>query len=59
LRLQEAVAVKDKIEILCSRITKLVKLFEEPAGDEEEQKRRGNLLMYASGLCLDHMLKAS
>ena len=52
-------AVEDKIEILCLRITKLVKLFEEPAGDEEENRRRGKLLMYASGLCFDRMLKPS
>jgi hypothetical protein len=56
---RDTVAVGDKIELLCSRITKLVKLFENPAGDEEEQKRRGNLLMSASGLRLDRMLKPS
>jgi len=32
-------------------------LFEKPASDEEESERREELLMYASGLHSDWMLK--
>ncbi|KAF8697203.1 hypothetical protein AX14_001431 [Amanita brunnescens Koide BX004] len=42
---QDTVAVEDRIEILCSRITTLVNLFEKPAGNEEEKERRMNLLI--------------
>jgi len=47
---QNTVEVKDKIEILCSRITVLVELFEKPAGDEIERKRREGLLKYVDGV---------
>ena len=53
--LQKTAAVKDKIEILCSRIDALEELFERPAGEEEETKRRNGLLTYASGLRSDWM----
>lgn len=38
--------MKDKIEILQSRIPALEELFERPTGDEKEAKRRGGLLRY-------------
>jgi len=56
---QGAVDVGNKIEILCSRITRLVELFERPASDEEEKKRRGELIKYASCFCSGQMLKPS
>jgi len=49
--LQNTAAVKDKIEILLSRIASLEKLFEQPAGNEKESKRREGVLMYAISLC--------
>jgi hypothetical protein len=55
--LQKTIAVKDKIEILRSRIAMLEKLFEEPASDGKETERREGLLTYASGFCSDWMLK--
>ena len=57
--LQNTVGVKDKIEILLSRIATLEKLFEQPASDEKETKLREGLSMYASGLRLDWILKSS
>ena len=51
--------MKDKIEVLRSRIAILEKLFEQPASDEKETKLREELLMYASGLRLDWILKPS
>ena len=56
---QKTVAVKDKIEVLRSRIAKLEEIFEKPASDEKETKRREGLLMYASGLRFDQMLTPS
>ena len=47
--LQNAVAVKDKIEMLLSRIVTLEKLFEQVASDGKEKKLREGLSMYASG----------
>ena len=44
--LQETAAVKDKIEVLRSRITKLEKVFKEPSVDEEERGRRKELLLF-------------
>ena len=38
--------------MLCSRITTLVGIFEKPASDEGEKKRREGLLRYAGGLRL-------
>ena len=55
--LQKTVAVKDKIEILRSRIAMLEKLFEEPASDGKETERREGLLTYASGFYSDWILK--
>ena len=43
---QETAAVKDKIEVLLSRITKLEKVFEKPSVDEEERGRRKELLLF-------------
>ena len=51
--------MKDKIEVLRLRIATLEKLFEQPASDEKEMKRREELLMYASSLRSDWMLKLS
>ena len=48
--------MKDKIEILLPRIAALEKLFEQPAGDEKETRRREGLLMYAIGLHSEWML---
>ena len=45
--------------MLQSRITALEKLFQPPASDEKERKLREGFLVYASGLCLDGMLKPS
>ena len=59
MHLQNTAAVKDKIEVLRLRIATLEKLFEQPASDEKEMKRREELLMYASGLRSDWMLKLS
>ena len=59
MRLQNTAAVKDKIEVLRLRIATLEKVFEQPASDEKEMKRREELLMYASGLRSDWMLKLS
>ena len=56
---QGIIAVKDKIEILHSRIAVLEQLFERPTSDGKETKRREGLLMYASCLHLDWMLKPS
>ena len=42
--------MKDKIEILRSRVAVLEELFGQPASDEKETKHREQLLMYASGL---------
>ena len=56
---QGAFDVENKIEILCSRIIRLVELFGRPASDEEEKKRREGLIKYASRLCSDRMLKPS
>ena len=47
---QNAVDVKDKIEMLCSRIITLVEIFKKPASDGGERKRREGLLKYAGGL---------
>ena len=47
---QNADAVKDKIKILCSRITVLGELFEQPTNDEKEIKRREGLRTYANVL---------
>ena len=44
--LQETAAVKDKIKVLRSRITKLEKVFEKPSVDEEERGRRKELLLF-------------
>ena len=44
--LQGTVAVKDKIDVLLSRITKLEKVFEKPSVDEEERGRRKELLLF-------------
>ena len=44
--LQETAAVKDKIDVLHSRITKLEKVFEKPSVDEEERGRRNELLLF-------------
>jgi hypothetical protein len=57
--LQKTVAVKDKIEVLRLRIAKLEEIFEKPASDEKETKRREGLLTYASGLRFDQMLTPS
>jgi len=54
---QDAVDVENKIKILCSRITRLVELFGRPASDEEEEKRREELIKYASFTCSGRMLK--
>jgi len=56
---QGAFDVENKIEILCSRIIRLVELFGRPASDEEEKKRREGLIKYASRLRSDRMLKPS
>ena len=48
--LQNTAAVKDRIEILLSRIASLEKLFKQPAGDEKESKRREGVSMYAISL---------
>lgn len=50
--LQETAAVKDKIEILRSRIATLEVLFDSPAGDMAETKRREELLAYVISLYL-------
>jgi hypothetical protein len=42
--------------VLRARIAKLEKIFEKPASDEKETKRREGLLMYASGPRFDPML---
>ena len=49
--------MKDKIEVLRLRIATLEKVFEQPASDEKETKHREELLLYASGLRSDWMLK--
>jgi len=54
--LQNIAAVKDKIQILLSRITALEKLFESPAGDEKEIKRREGISVYAISFHSDWML---
>ena len=59
LHLQNTLIVKDKIEVLHSRIAVLEKLFGRPASDKRETKRREGLLMYASSLCPGSMLKLS
>jgi len=56
---QGAVDVGNKIEILCSRITKLVELFGKSASDEEEKKRREELIKYTSCLCSGRKLNPS
>ena len=56
---QNTVDVKDKIEMLCSRITMLVEIFKKPASDEGEIKRREGLLKYASGLSSGRILISS
>ena len=57
--LQETAAVKEKIEVLRSRIAFLEKIFEQPAGDEAEKGRRDKLLTYVTGphsnLLLSHV----
>jgi len=55
----DAVDVKGKINTLCSRVVALEKLFEKPACDGREKKRREGLLMYASGLRSGWTLKVS
>ena len=45
--------------MLCSRITTLVELFEKPASDEGERKRREGLLKYAGGLRSGRILTSS
>jgi len=59
LHLQNTLTVKDKIEVLHSRITVLEKLFGRPASDERETKRREGLSMYASSLRPGSILKLS
>jgi len=54
--LQNTAAVKDKIEILLSRIAALERLFEQAAGDEKETKRRDGISMYEINLCSDWIL---
>ena len=51
--------MKDKIEVLRSRIAILEKLFEQPASDEKDTKLREGLLMYASRLRSDWVLNPS
>ena len=53
MHLQNTVAVRDKIELLRSRIAKLEKLFKEPASDKKEIKLREALLTYANSLLSD------
>ena len=56
MNLQETAAVKEKIEVLRSRISVLEKVFEQPAGDEAEKGRRDKLLTYVTGLHSDLLL---
>ena len=48
--LQETAAVKEKIEVLRSRISVLEKIFKQPAGDKVEKGRRDKLLTYVTDL---------
>jgi len=50
INLQETAAVKEKIDVLRSRIFVLEKVFEQPAGDETEKRRRDKFLTYVTGL---------
>ena len=54
--LQNTAAVKDKIEVLLSRVAALEKLFKQPAGDEKEIKRREGMSMYVIRLCSERIL---
>lgn len=58
-RISKILSLKDKIKVLRSRIALLENLFEEPAIDVKERKLREGLLVYASDLCSDWMLKPS
>jgi len=50
INLQETAAVKEKIEVLRSRVSVLEKVFEQSASDEAEKRRRDELLTYVNGL---------
>jgi len=59
INLQETAAVRDKIEVLRSRIAVLEKTFEQPAGDEAEKGRREGLLTYVTDLRSNLVLRGS
>ena len=56
--LQETVAVRNKIQDLCARITKLEMIFRADTDDVAEKKRRDELLRYIIGPLLDSMLSS-
>jgi len=57
LHLQATVDIKERMDILYSRITRLAELFGVPASDGVEEDRRERFLTYAIGLRLGWMLK--
>jgi len=59
INLQETAAVRDKIEVLRSRIGTLEEIFDKPADEEEEKRRRGELLTYVIDLRSIRILRAS
>jgi hypothetical protein len=58
-RLQEAVAVRNKIEDLLSRVAALETLFATRPSDVEEQRHRIELIRYATPLTLNSVLSSS
>ena len=51
-------AIRDKMKILCSRVTALVKLFGRPSSSDKETRLREALLTYANNLRSDSMLNS-
>lgn len=49
-RLQKTVSVRNKIEVLLSRVDTVEKLLDSSAGDRGEEKRRGNFLRFGRHL---------
>ena len=57
-RLQETVAVRKKIQDLCSRITALEAIFGTPTNDAPEKGRRDGLLRHVIVPLLDSVLNS-
>lgn len=48
--MQKTVSVKNKIEVLLSRVNTVENLLDSPTGDKGEEKRRDNLLRFGHHL---------